>query len=62
MKMIHFKNERGFITYYDKSTKKYVQKPGQERYIPQEFTFGKKYLSNEECSINDLGDGILILI
>ena len=55
-----YKNERGFITYYDKSTKKYVQKPGQESYIylknlPSE----KSIWSNEECSINDLGDGII---
>jgi 3-hydroxyacyl-CoA dehydrogenase len=55
-----YKNERGFITYYDKSTQKYVQKPGQESYIylknlPSE----KSIWSNEECSINDLGDGII---
>jgi 3-hydroxyacyl-CoA dehydrogenase len=55
-----YKNQRGFIAYYDKSIKKYIQKPGQENYIylknlPSE----KRIWSNEECSINDLGDGII---
>jgi 3-hydroxyacyl-CoA dehydrogenase len=55
-----YKNERGFINYYDKSTKKYVQKPGQESYIYlKNLPLEKSIWSNEECSINDLGDGII---
>ena len=55
-----YKNERGFITYYDNSTKKYVHKPGQESYIYlKNLPLEKSIWSNEECSINDLGDGII---
>ena len=55
-----YKSNNGFIEFYDKTSENFVKKPGQENFIVlKNLNKDQTIWKNDECKINDIGDGIL---
>ncbi len=57
-----YKNEAGVRKYYDQRSKSYQALPGGEAFIVLDSYRGNKpVFSNAECTLHDIGDGVLCL-
>ena len=55
-----YSKKNGFLEYYDITKKKFIKKSGQENFIIlKNINENQIIWKNDECKINDIGDGIL---
>ena len=57
-----YKFEDGKKKFYDVNSKKYINVPSSENhYILDAFRENKKILRNPECTVHDIGDGVMCI-